>query len=282
MGAPNPGAGQFYLRCEDTRPAAKKDDLPTREWGAKPDRLAAGNEVPARAVRGRKYYWHADPDRQEVPRHVARPHQSNDSMAVERLLAEPGTVLTQVVTFDNLSEAELGSLLAALQPHSVLPPGAPGGRSLRLHLGGGKPLGLGSCHASVEDLRVWTAQSRYGAAAPVDPDPDRYIERFVASVPPPVSVSWTALGAVLAEDTVDPERVWYPPGEHWPDQESPDPKARKRFDEPFAFFTATSGMHLEQDNSRSLCPLPDPAAADQTIPIIRKSDLGKGSREVDG
>ncbi|WP_345075196.1 hypothetical protein [Phytohabitans flavus] len=263
LGAPRPGAGQFYLGYDDTAAASTGTALPTREWGAQPDAGAP------RPVRGRKFYWHADPTVQDVPRHAARDHQASSRMRVERHLAPAGTVLECEVSFDNLSEAELGGLLATFQPEDVL------GRAdrLRLHLGGGKPLGLGSCRASVSQLSVWSAGSRYGDADPVPAEPGRLVAAFVGSVPAAVTATWPALAAVLAADSVDPARVWYPPGAHWTDQRDD----LKRFDEPFAFFVGTSGMHLAEGPQRRLQPLPDPTAPDQSLPIIRKEDLGKGS-----
>jgi hypothetical protein len=263
MGTPRPGAGQFYLRCDDPSPAGEAD-APTREWGARPDQRGA-----PRPVRGRKFYWHADPTRQPVPRYLARDHQTNARMLVQRQLAPAGTVLEAVVTFDNLSEAELGGLLATLDPSQVLPTE---GRPVRLRLGGGKPLGLGSCRATVTELQVWSARSRYGDAEPVTPEPARYVAAFTAQVPAAVSATWPALTAALAEDTVDPARVWYPPGAYW-SQQRDDPKG---FDEPFAFFLGTSGMYLAEAAPRPLKPLPDPTETSQALPIIRKQDLGKG------
>jgi hypothetical protein len=190
-------------------------------------------------------------------------------MLVQRQLAPAGTVLEAVLTFDNLSEAELGGLLATLDPGQVLPTE---GRSVRLRLGGGKPLGLGSCRATVTGLQVWSGRSRYGGGEPVTAEPARYVAAFAAQVPAAVSATWPALTAVLAEDSVDPARVWYPPGAFW-SQQREDPKG---FDEPFAFFVGTSGMYLAEAAARPLQPLPEPTEPSQSIPIIRKQDLGKG------
>ncbi|BCB74571.1 hypothetical protein Pflav_009810 [Phytohabitans flavus] len=120
---------------------------------------------------------------------------------------------------------------------------------------------------------MWSAGSRYGDADPVPAEPGRLVAAFVGSVPAAVTATWPALAAVLAADSVDPARVWYPPGAHWTDQRDD----LKRFDEPFAFFVGTSGMHLAEGPQRRLQPLPDPTAPDQSLPIIRKEDLGKGS-----
>jgi hypothetical protein len=270
LGAPRPGAGQFYLDYTDSKPA-EEGHRPTREWGSGPDTERR------RPLRGRKFYWHADPAMQALPRHLARDHQKSRADGTEselvsrRLLAPVGTVLRERVTFDNLSRAELGGLLAALEPHRVLAPAPPEAGPVLLHLGGGKPLGLGSCAATVEDLQVWTAASRYGDAPAETPDADEYVREFVGACPAGIKDAvWPSLAAALARDTVNPSQVWYPPGEHWPDQEG----RQKEFDEPFAFFTASSGMHIEPPGwPRPLVRLPDPASGDQSLPIVRKDDL---------
>jgi hypothetical protein len=263
LGAPRPGAGQFYLAYDDRNPAAE-GGKPTREWGSGPD------TPDQRRLRGRKFYWHANPLQQDPPRHHARRHQQKAKMAVEKWIARAGTTLTQRISFDNLRKAELGGLLTALDPGQVLPAAA---GPLLLHLGGGKPLGLGSCSAAVTGLRAWNAGSRYGGAPEAVPDAGACVRAFVESCLGEVTRTWPSLAAVLAEGTADAARVWYPPGAYWPDQ-SLDEKA---FDEPFAFFTASSGMFLatggDQIRKRELIPLPAPDARDQSLPIMRKEDV---------
>jgi len=266
MGGPRPGAGQFYLAYDDRSPARGREDEPTREWGSAPD------AAQPRRLRGRKFYWHADPRQQDPPRHKARAHQTRGKLASERWIAPAGTVLVQQVSFDNLSRAELGGLLAAFDPARVL---RAGGRPVRIHLGGGKPLGLGSCATAVTGLRVWDAASRYGGGAEPAVDPDACAQAFADSCPGEVRATWPSLAAVLAEGTVDAARVWYPPGAWWPDRSENE----KAFDEPFAFFTASSGKYLAASQRRELIPLPDPAGADQNLPIVREADL-KDSRKA--
>ncbi|MGV9976531.1 TIGR03986 family type III CRISPR-associated RAMP protein [Micromonospora wenchangensis] len=259
MGTPHAGAGQFYLSYADRRPAGKGRP-PTREWGADPDRPQP------RPVRGRKFYWHSAPGT-HPPRHEAQEHH-RPQMVADKLLAPPGTTLTQTVTFDNLDPAELGGLLAALQPDLALRSGgeAEEGGPSRLHLGGGKPLGLGSCTATVVQAQVWDAASRYGDSPPPADTPEVFVGAFVASCPDEVTATWPALTAVLSAGTVNGARVSYPPGADWTDRQQ-DPK---RFDEPFTFFTVTSGMYLAEGEERPLLPLPDPTAPDQTLPIIHE------------
>lgn len=256
MSAPRAGAGQFYLSYADRRPA-REGRLPTREWGADPDASQL------RPVRGRKFYWHSAPGT-HPPRHEAQAHHS-PKMVEDRLLAPPGTTLTQTVTFDNLDPAELGGLLAALQPDRVLRAGGDaGGAGLsRLHLGGGKPLGLGSCTATVVQAQVWDAASRYGDGPPPAYAPEVFVGAFVAACPDEVVATWPALAAVLAAGTVNGARVSYPPGADWTDRE----QDLKQFDKPYTFFTVTSGMFLKKGEERPLLPLPDPTDPDQTLPI---------------
>jgi len=261
MGAPRPGAGQFYLAVGDRRQAAARERRPTREWGSDPE------ATEPRRLRGRKFYWHADPTTQDPPRHVARPHQEAKNLATDQWIASAGTALSQRITFDNLSPAELGSLLAAFEPQRVLGQHASG--ELRLHLGGGKPLGLGSCAAVVSGLRVWSAASRYGGGSEVISDGDGYVAQFAGACPEDVRGTWPALAAVLGEDSVDAGHVWYPPGAYWGDRAD----GLQRFDEPFAFFTGTSGMFLQAKAPRAIVPLPAPGAGDQNLPVIRKDDL---------
>lgn len=261
MGAPRPGAGQFYLALEGTSPAAGRDSRPTREWGSDQEKARP------RRLRGRKFYWHADPRAQDPPRHIARKHQQDKQLSTPRWIAVAGTRLSQRISFDNLSPAELGGLLAAFEPQRVL--AAPDGGRLLSRLGGGKPLGLGSCIATVSALRVWDADSRYGGGSGPVADEDGFVGEFVGTCPDQITRTWSSLSAVLADGSVDARRVWYPPGAYWPDQS----RDEQEFDEPFAFFKGSSGMFLQDKPARALVPLPAAAAEDQGLPIIRKADL---------
>ncbi len=267
MGMPRPGAGQFYLAYDDRgkNPAGNERELPTREWGSKPDKPKP------RPVRGRKFYWHADPTRQEPPRHKARGHQEEGTMATPAFLVGAGTVFAQTITFDNLSAAEVGSLLATLEPHRVLDPAR---GPFRLHLGGAKPLGLGSCTATITDMQIWTAQSRYAEAPAATLDFGQATAEFVDSCRDEVKSTWPAVSAVLSDGLENAERVWYPPGLHWSEQNG-NPK---EFDSPFAFFRATSGEFVKNGEKKYLRPLPEPTATDQRLSIVsrkRQSEEGK-------
>ncbi|RAY16846.1 TIGR03986 family CRISPR-associated RAMP protein [Actinomadura craniellae] len=250
LGAPRPGAGQFYLEHGRDDPASAEENLPAAYWGSEHD--ADG----LRAVRGRKFYWHGDPERQDPPRHVARPEQRNEHMSQDRRLVPKGTVFTQRIRFDNLSRAELGSLLVTLQP-GVLLPRCEGLQSAdyALHLGGGKPLGLGSCEVTVTGLECWDAAARYAGAEPSAPDPWTYTDALLSDVArlaaPAARRRWPALSRVLRVDGVAPEALWYPLG-------GPAPRDRDRS---FAYFSRTNGRFL-RNRREPIVPLPDPADRD--------------------
>ncbi|MBO3752841.1 hypothetical protein J5X84_42905 [Streptosporangiaceae bacterium NEAU-GS5] len=259
MGAPRPGAGQFYLRISDKEPAGSKEDLPSAYWGSRQD------ATELRRLRGRKFYWHGDPMLQPVPRHVARDEQSNEAMSGARDMVPAETVLTQQITFDNIPKAELGSLLVTLLPRLLLArtePGESGDYALRL--GGGKPLGLGSCRVAVTALEWWESATRYmgGQAFRTSPEEflalkldDRSVMSHVAVLAgPDVRRQWPVVSRVLRADAVDPQLIWYPHGG----------TGAKR-DRSFVFFNQSNGQFYE-NTRRPVIPLPDPdPGTDQTM-----------------
>lgn len=254
MGAPRPGSGQLYLH-HDGQPAAAEGQRPTREWGAQPD------HPELRQVRGRKYYWHGDPDEQRVPRHKARDGQTQTSQAE---VAPKGTTFRGTLTFENLSRAELGSLLAALRPSLVLTP--PEGFAQQAHvasrIGGGKPLGLGTVDTTIVGVRLHTARSRYLGGEPPAEAIDDLVAAFVDSVPDPVKATWPDLAAVLDVGHVDPRWIWYPPGAFW------DKAGEQEFDRGYAFWQQTDGRYLSPgETPHDLVRLPEPHEPDQALKI---------------
>jgi len=265
LGAPRPGAGQFYL-VHDRAAAGNTEHRPAREWGAE----AEGPE--ARRLRGRKYYWHGDPDEQRpAPRHLARPHHTHD-MAEQVELVDPGATFQAAISFENLSPYELGSLLAVLDPaaalHDVVPPGYATTPRLAARLGGGKPLGLGSIELRYDDLRVHTAGSRYGDGTVAHPEvrPEELVAGFVDGTPEPVRKTWLDLAAVLDEGHVDPHWIWYPPGDLWPDAEAG--QIGKQFDDGFDFWKRTAGQRLKND-AEEMVKLAPPHEPNQFLDIIK-------------
>ena len=259
LGAPRPGAGQFYLQITRTDPASGETELPSAYWGSEQDRPEF------RHVRGRKFYWHGDPAVQRPPRHLARPGQRNEAMTGERDLVPAGTCFRQDITFDNLSRAELGSVLLTLLPRLVLP--RTEGRQTAdylLRLGGGKPLGLGSCAVEVAELQWQDVRQRYLGQQAVSQSAEEFFGPVAGDVARlagrPVLRHWPALSRILRADAVDPELIWYPLGGEWADE-------RNR-DRAFRFFARTNGRHLKR-RTEPIRPLPDPSPGhDQQLPAI--------------
>jgi CRISPR-associated protein (TIGR03986 family) len=264
LGPPRPGAGQFYL-VHDGAPAGK-EQRPSREWGAE----AEGSRP--RPLRGRKHYWHGDPQAQQpTPRHRAREHQTHE-MAEQAELVEVGVTFQGAIRFENLDPDELGSLLAVLDPTAVLsdqvPPGYTATPQLAVRLGGGKPLGLGSIELGYQDLRVHDAASRYGDGTAAGPQaaPAELLGGFVAGTPESVRATWPDLAAVLDVGHVDPRWIWYPPGSPWPDPETES--VGKAFDDGFEFWKRTSGQYLA--DAEDLPELAAPREPNQFLGIIEK------------
>lgn len=249
LGAPRPGAGQFYLQIGDTDPASDETELPAAYWGSERDR------PDPRPVRGRKFYWNGDPAAQRLPRHKARPGQGNEAMTGNRELVPAGTCFRQKISFDNVPAAELGSVLLTLLPRLLLPR-TEGMREADylLRLGGGKPLGLGSCRVKITELIWQDARRRYLGQPEVSQDADEFFTPLASAVARlaghPVMKHWPTLSRILRADAVDPELIWYPLGGGWSDE--------KNRDRSFRFFARTNGRHLER-STEPIRPLPDPA-----------------------
>ncbi|MER7077271.1 CRISPR-associated protein [Saccharopolyspora kobensis] len=263
MGRPRPGAGQFYL-VNDPNTRGNASARPLREWGS-----IADQDRKPRRLRGRKYYWHTPLGTDSLPaRGQARPHQLESAMTSKAVAFPPGTRFTATITFTDLDEIQLGGLLAVLQPSSLL------GQRVWQHIGGGRPLGYGSCTVSVdtEHSMLWRSGSRYGAeGTAAQPDIDGIIASFqtwVQSELPAVGNQWPLVAKVLAPNTVDPNKVWYPPGAGWKQQGS------KEFDDGYSFWKQTSGAEMARDKKSQrrtgfpLTPLPELCEDDQSMDII--------------
>lgn len=262
LGTPNPGSGQFYLVADQTHRGNAATDPPLREWGSIAD---AGSP---RDIRGRKYYWQTPSDSGELPaRAQARAHHSEEMVAQAEAFPA-GTRFTAILAFTDLSRAQLGGLLSTLQPAALL-----GKNELHQHIGGGRPLGYGSCQISVDADRsqVWTSGARYGAdGETVDlAEVSGLLNDFRQSLPPRMRETWELLATALDPNSVDPAKISYPPGAGWDQRDS------QSFDTGFEFWKRTSGAELKaQDGKRAgypLTPLPDLAEADQTLSIEEKA-----------
>ncbi|SNR87834.1 CRISPR-associated protein [Haloechinothrix alba] len=282
LAQPRPGSGQFYL-VNDQTAVGNAGKIPLARWGS-----AADNERPRR-LRGRKYYWHTPtPDGQQSALGTARQYQRQDGneMVAPAAAFPAGTTFTADITFTDLDEAQVGGLLATLEPGSVLDAEEP-----LHHIGGGRPLGYGSCRIAIdtENSRIWRSGTRYGgdgAPASLD-DRSPFLDAFIEATARDVRSLWPHLAKVLSPDAVDPSLVWYPPGATWNDRATKT-DGEKKFDQGFAFWQQTSGEEHKSDGGTRkgypLQPLPDVSESDQKLPVVTETqpqDLSD-QRRLDG
>ena len=232
LGQPHPGAGLTYLEPTSPEAAPASRDERWSRWDS--------DGKQKRQLRGRKFYWHSDPERQldhlkhtqgvgDVPgRHLKREHHSADMCTKAQLVT--GGTFRQTITFDGLDRFGVASLLAALQPGRLLAPDD--ADRFALHLGRGKPLGLGSVTAEITAARITTVAARYGDKA------ETPLETFAID-PAEVRTRCGELDAVhegarkvLRLDGLGENwwKVTYPTRETWKQFGS------KEFDESFTFF----------------------------------------------
>lgn len=309
MGAPRVGAGQFYLTTggrsvvvEGRGPA----DRPAREWGS-----ASDDPDQLRLLRGRKMYWRT----REVPgreRFRKRSHHDH-AMAARVEVFGAGARFKVRLVFENVTQAQLGALVAVVDPgrlfartaggdgrcvaEATRPPGWRPGKGEEpefvVAVGGGKPFGFGSCVARDVVVRLIDPGVRYrgpggGAGAVLaGADLDAVVDAFVTDrlrVTPWLGRQWEHASRALRVDQVAPAVVWYPPGGQWDSLDAAaaaDSKRRREleetFDKPFAFFGQTIGYRRSGGDAAAqpLTELPRIDAADQRLEII--PDSGKKS-----
>ena len=262
LGQPHLGAGLTYLEPTPPEAAPASRDERWSRWDS--------DGTPKRQLRGRKFYWHSNPERQldhlqhtqgvgNVPgRHLKREHHGAE-MCTKAQLVTDGT-FRQTITFDGLDQFGVASLLAALQPGRLL-----GDGEFALHLGRGKPLGLGSVTAEITSARITTVAARYGDKAEIP------LEKFVID-PAEVRTRCGDLDAVhegarkvLRLDGLGENwwKVTYPTTQPWQQFGS------KEFDESFKFFKDFGGPAQSKNRKVSWKPgawrpMPEITADDQS------------------
>lgn len=255
LSSPRPSAGQFYLdSSKSAKKLSDKDTMPAANWGSDADKQL-------RPLRGRKFYWrtaNTDPAAEAHPRGRFRDGHQSTRQGKEVQLIPAGTVFNGRIRFDNLSAADYGSLLAALDPRRLAeidePDDGYGWDGTVTSVGGGKPFGSGSVNIDIEPELVQTARMRYLGEEGSVPGPEDAVTAFWQQAPG----NTTALRHALSFGYVPDDLVWYPAiqGE----------KGSKEFDESFEFFARTNGIQMK-DEDRPLAELPDPAKGpeDQVI-----------------
>ena len=253
MGAPRMGSGQFYLRTPDgARLADNNAPHSLREWGGD------GGMTDKRHLRGRKAYWRTK-DRSETPRWQRRGHQRDAKMASSAEAFSPGTEFAGSIWFEGVTRAQIGELIACLNPAHVLPHEP--ADELVFTVGGGKPFGFGACAVTVTIGELHSAQSRWLGADPPQFSAQEAVAAFKATSPVGAS-AWPELARVVTLDSVDTNYVWYPPGAPWSQLGSED------FDKGYEFWKESVGRKQSRGPDKELIQLPD-VLADQKLKIVQ-------------
>jgi CRISPR-associated protein (TIGR03986 family) len=260
LGTPHPGSGQFYLDDNGT----DATDPPRNRWGSPADGRS-------RLLRGRKAYWHTDPavDERRGRWKWHPDHAPNGGDRAE--LVTTGSSYHLDIWFDGLTRAEIGGLIATLQPEllfkkSILPYSNDDDPppQFAIHVGGGKPLGLGSCQVKDLELDVDNATSRYLGGIKPAFDLVTAVDEF-ASEPDRVKGHWPALATALHVEHVDSRIVSYPTVVPWADDDGTC--TGKAQHESFEWFQRTTGEQLEGENERAFTPLPPVTSLAQGLPV---------------
>lgn len=282
-GSPHLGAGGFSLE----KRAADRDRPPhdvAAHWGEALDYPRPTGAPEWRMLRGRKYYWHSDPDaqarawgdelgRRVEPRYIATQHHSRGQVRTAELVPA-GTVLRQRIAVDAIDGFALATLLAALVPRDFLRqlPGQEGVEAAS-HLGGGKPFGLGSAHATVRGAELWEGGGRYTGQEPTRTASSLDLRRDVTKLRDRCGSISHLMAAARVLDRRglgdDEVLVSYPPAATW------DRIGTREFGESFRFFQASSGEQLANGRATQWRTLPSPTDAaggrsDQTLPIVER------------
>jgi CRISPR-associated protein (TIGR03986 family) len=163
LSAPKPSHGPFYLR-------------PTGNTGTHwPDESVSLADANVE-IAGRKYYLHP-PENRPLPARGNTP----ESQCKDVNVLPAGTTFTGIIRFDNLSDADLGLLLAALDTRLLEGDGLPWSATAQ-RIGMGKPLGLGSVQTTITKLTVDDRSLRYqklGAPVSAVSQTSEQVSRFV-------------------------------------------------------------------------------------------------------
>ncbi len=279
LSTPRPGNAMFYLdlpsRLSRDRPM---HDMPGH-WGGSQDRTANAR------IRGRKFYWHSNPDAQAqqwstlnqraaIPRYQATHEQRQGRMSRLARLVPAGTSFTSTVTVDALPEPYVVALLAALAPQRLASLSTKTPERIAVHLGGGRPFGLGSVTVSI-DPQLLPVSVRYtneevGRERHWDQDPtDRDLETLTELAGESFRFNAAAMMRILDLGALgsDSHLVTYPPGTAW------SRFGNQGFRESYHFFMATNGEQLK-GRSRDWHRLPEVTHSDVTLPLVEKRRRG--------
>ncbi|SYZ32981.1 CRISPR-associated protein [Propionibacterium australiense] len=254
--SPKPSSGGFYLEPGPSDSNKTSNDIPHAHWGSDSDKPKP------RKIRGRKYYWHGQTDRDEPNRQTSRSKEASDgSIKIAREI-----VLETKVSFDNLTREQLGWLLAAADPGTFFNTTNTSQDKQQneywIHLGRSKPLGYGSAQPEITNLHVQTAHGRYDTVEDVPTTTEELISAISSHIPDELKCVHNYLRRVLMAHPqyVADDRIWYPPIGNFKKRNNREEK--EEFDQSFQWFASNSGGRPPN----GLTPLPDAMDDNQYLP----------------
>lgn len=255
LAEPRPTAGQFYL---DNAAVEGRSDArrPLAQWDSRADSIGS-----PRQIRGRKFYWRtAPPGEPAFPppgnRGRKRVHHG-DTQTEEITLIGAGASFSARVTFENLTKAQVGSLLAAADPGLVLE------GDIVTSIGGGRPFGWGAVSPRVSELTIESALERYlGHNDSPAPTVEDCVNSYrVAATEAAAAEGWPSVQRILTLNPpgVSDGDVWYPPSRQ------AGARGSAEYDQGFDFWQGTSGWRLTKSD-RPLQSLPAIDLPNQHLP----------------
>lgn len=152
-------------------------------------------------LRGRKFYWHQNAGDGTIPmQHRYDLLRKNNVREIEQKMRPApirplpsDTQFSGEIQFDNLTDAELGALLACVAPQLAFGDGSYG-----IKVGKGKPRGLGSVQCVKRDLRLLRADryAAWDAEEDESGDPATYVAAYKRWISGQLGREWDAIGFV--------------------------------------------------------------------------------------
>lgn len=250
MRSPRASAGAFYLSHKITAgdtdvEASQWREAGNPEWGQPATRWGSKLDSPSpRRIAGRKFYWHGqEPDDvTPTPRHKRRGRSSSkEELDESRWFAPAETHLSGRVFFENLSPAQLGFLLIALNPQLLADElGIADFGGLATHLGGGKGLGYGTAVATRCQAHVEGAADRYRDGTAAFDDAERKALDEAARELRESPDLAQAIAKALGLGSVPADRLWYPTMGNFKERSRTN---QKEFDLSFKYYAKFSGAN---------------------------------------
>lgn len=254
LGSPKPTAGQFYLDS-GTLAGATDGSKPLAQWGSSADGQLDLDGRPSnpRPLAGRKFYWATSWAGDPSNGRGAMGEGDAANMVSGVHVVMPTSGFTARITVDNLTVAQIGGLLAAIDPRLL----GQGWEGCVGRLGGGRPFGWGAVTMHIDPQSVdLTGPCRYTDDKAGTITVAELVEAFLDVnndvAHPGASSPISQLRHILTLDAVSDSDVTYP-GQGHPDRFAP-------WRESSGIAVRVNGVQRNRPLGKPPRPLPDEMA----------------------